>query len=778
MGFTPTLTLGVAAAGNNGGAGSTNVASGYGCEPSWLESGPEYTYAFSSGTSGNFMVTLSNMTADLDVFVLEAAPPGGACVAAGNVEATWSATAGHTYYIVVDGFQGAQSAYSIIVTASGAPPGNLLAVGVPVAGNNGGAGSTNAVSSYDCMPSWDESGPEYTYAFTPRTGGNFMVTLSNMTADLDVFVFDAAPPGGTCVAAGNVRATWSATAGQTYYIVVDGFGGAQSDYTIALASGSEGECRAFYGSIPPGAPQTGNNGGENSTNGVNRYQCQPLRDESGPEYAYTFRAVESGEHNVTLSGMTADLDVFVLDADLGCVGDSCVAFGDLEATWSATAGHDYYIVVDGHQGAQGDYTILLTAPPLVHPVIALDVASLGRHCIEGMGCASSGFALWNGGVNTLSYTLSDDASWMSLSPGSGSSTGESDSITVTYDTTGLAAGTYQGTITITAPDANNSPVTIGVTLTIVPAGGECTPAATLTVGATVAGNNGGAGSTNAVSLYGCEPEWDESGPEYTYAFTAVESGEHIVALSGMSADLDVFVLDANLGCRSGSCIGNGDTGVEWSATAGHTYHIVVDGFKGAQSDYTIELAGPPHFIVKLKSSGTYDGCVLETAESSSKGGIVDALGKTFRVGDDAANKQYRSFLSFDTGTLPDTAVIVSAKLKLKYQGKAGTSPFATHGKLLVDAKLGAFSNKATLQAADFQGAATRAAATTIGKTAVAGWYSASLGATHVNRTGLTQLRLRFTKDDNNDKGGDYLSFYSGNASTLLRPVLEVEYYVP
>ena len=49
---------------------------------------------------------------------------------------------------------------------------------------------------------------------------------------------------------------------------------------------------------------------------------------------------------------------------------------------------------------------------------------------------------------------------------------------------------------------------------------------------------------------------------------------------------------------------------------------------------------------------------------------------------------------------------------------------------------------------------------------------------YVNRMGFTQLRLRFTKDDNNDLGADYLSFYSGNAAASVRPVLEVVYYVP
>jgi hypothetical protein len=33
---------------------------------------------------------------------------------------------------------------------------------------------------------------------------------------------------------------------------------------------------------------------------------------------------------------------------------------------------------------------------------------------------------------------------------------------------------------------------------------------------------------------------------------------------------------------------------------------------------------------------------------------------------------------------------------------------------------------------------------------------------NINKTGTTQFRLRFQKDDNDDLAADYLKFYSGN----------------
>ena len=66
--------------------------------------------------------------------------------------------------------------------------------------------------------------------------------------------------------------------------------------------------------------------------------------------------------------------------------------------------------------------------------------------------------------------------------------------------------------------------------------------------------------------------------------------------------------------------------------------------------------------------------------------------------------------------------------------------------------------------------------------AAGGWYARAMPAAnwiYINKLGLTQFRLRFTLDDNNDNIADYLRFYSGNVATASnRPVLIVRYYLP
>jgi hypothetical protein len=150
------------------------------------------------------------------------------------------------------------------------------------------------------------------------------------------------------------------------------------------------------------------------------------------------------------------------------------------------------------------------------------------------------------------------------------------------------------------------------------------------------------------------------------------------------------------------------------------------------------------------------------------------------VGDSAGDKQYRSVISFNTASLPDNAVITAVTFKVLRQGIAGTNPFSTHGNLLLDLKKGAFGGNNVLQLADFQAAAHRSGIVILNRPS-AGWYAKNLpaGALNlINKVGVTQIRLRFALDDNDDLAADYLKFYSGNAPLANRPRLIIQYYLP
>lgn len=93
-------------------------------------------------------------------------------------------------------------------------------------------------------------------------------------------------------------------------------------------------------------------------------------------------------------------------------------------------------------------------------------ATLTISCTQGSSPSSKTFDVWNSGSGTLNYTISTNQTWLSCTPSSGTSTGGHSTITIIYATSGLSAGAYSSTITISAPGATNSPQTIPVCLTI------------------------------------------------------------------------------------------------------------------------------------------------------------------------------------------------------------------------------------------------------------------------------------------------------------------------
>ena len=72
-------------------------------------------------------------------------------------------------------------------------------------------------------------------------------------------------------------------------------------------------------------------------------------------------------------------------------------------------------------------------------------------------------SLTNAGGGTLSWTASDNATWLSATPAGGNAPSM---LTVSVDIAGLTAGKYDGAVTVTSAGATGSPGIIPVTLTV------------------------------------------------------------------------------------------------------------------------------------------------------------------------------------------------------------------------------------------------------------------------------------------------------------------------
>ena len=122
---------------------------------------------------------------------------------------------------------------------------------------------------------------------------------------------------------------------------------------------------------------------------------------------------------------------------------------------------------------------------------------------------------------------------------------------------------------------------------------ECIPAQTITCGDTVSTSNDGPGSQSATFYYGCT-EWMYTGPEISYEFITDLDEPVTVSLTGNTADLDLYALESAL-CNGEGCItasdnsDDNDEEVTFDAESGEPIVIVVDGYEGATSDFTLSV---------------------------------------------------------------------------------------------------------------------------------------------------------------------------------------------
>ncbi len=123
---------------------------------------------------------------------------------------------------------------------------------------------------------------------------------------------------------------------------------------------------------------------------------------------------------------------------------------------------------------------LTTTPPDfddIHPP-QIPVISIGRTQLY-FGAVNGGNApgtrritISNSGAGALNWSITDNAAWLFTNPTSGTGSAQ---VTVSIDMTGLGAGSYTGTITVSDPNASNSPQTVNVSLDVYEQGEDNPP---------------------------------------------------------------------------------------------------------------------------------------------------------------------------------------------------------------------------------------------------------------------------------------------------------------
>jgi hypothetical protein len=208
------------------------------------------------------------------------------------------------------------------------------------------------------------------------------------------------------------------------------------------------------------------------------------------------------------------------------------------------------------------------------PEIAVSPTQFTFKTTAGQNPSSQSLGISNGGGGTLNYAITWNANWLTVSPASGSSSGQQNSHTVAVNAGGLGVGTYSGTITISDPKASNNPKQVVVTLEVggIPTDNEisisCNP------------NSGGADTTVTVSL----------------------------SIKGNIKDISVFGLDFSFDSNlfQYQSVGKGSLNGDWAAVDGNmisTGNLRIGGFAGSGAPVPKGSIGTIA-VVTLKVTGT------------------------------------------------------------------------------------------------------------------------------------------------------------------------------
>ncbi len=115
---------------------------------------------------------------------------------------------------------------------------------------------------------------------------------------------------------------------------------------------------------------------------------------------------------------------------------------------------------------------------------------------------------------------------------------------------------------------------------------NCTDPILLPCGSVVSDNNS-SGNSDVDRYPSCSQLWLESGPEMLYELPIPGPNVGLtLTLSDMTADLDLFLLTA---CTEDSCLVNGEDEISITLDDAGTYYVVVEGYHGAISDYTLTV---------------------------------------------------------------------------------------------------------------------------------------------------------------------------------------------
>jgi len=199
----------------------------------------------------------------------------------------------------------------------------------------------------------------------------------------------------------------------------------------------------------------------NRSSGCNHAPNSPTTP-SGPDSGYI-----GTNYSYSTSATDPDEDALEYRFDWG--DGNISEWGGPTQSHSWSSDDDYIIIAQAKDtsGATSSWSSGLTVTINLPPEIWNSPSTISFEATEGGSNPSSKILqIKNSGSETLSYSISDDVAWLSVSPANGTSTGDLNDHEASVDISGMSVGNYDATISITASEASNSPQVVSVSLAI------------------------------------------------------------------------------------------------------------------------------------------------------------------------------------------------------------------------------------------------------------------------------------------------------------------------
>ncbi|MEI6309371.1 MAG: lectin like domain-containing protein [bacterium] len=181
-------------------------------------------------------------------------------------------------------------------------------------------------------------------------------------------------------------------------------------------------------------------------------------------------AVTAGSRFCVAVKVTTPNDIYPIPIECAVAGYSSGASSSPGQSYVSQFGANWTDITTFDQTANVCLKAFTTSVTPV-PTIGWSPSSLAFQATQGgLNPLSKTLSIWNAGAGALNWNAVEGAAWLSLSPTTGASTGETDLISAFVDIAGLTTGTYSATITLSAAGASNSPQQAPVTLVVNPSG--------------------------------------------------------------------------------------------------------------------------------------------------------------------------------------------------------------------------------------------------------------------------------------------------------------------